>query len=982
MKKILFSKQNKGGIRMKRITSIMLSVILALTVVPMFSICAAATPTSTLIPISTKEQFYNIRNDVTANYYLTNDIVFDERDFLKNGKFYNDGYGWLGVDSVFIGTLDGRGHCISGIRNYDRAGAILFTNNVGTIKNLIISDLMMDAESGNGYIVETNTGTIQNCSFYDISYTLDVYNSVNEAPIHTNNGQILNCNLKDVTVLNSDYIRSVAGFVVINNGTIANCANNIESYPISSNATGICYSNFGNVYNCVNNMDVIFKKETCGGIVGNNYGNVEKCQNNGNLVYMADGYSYLAETCFGGIVGYNEGTIENCVNKASVTVANYAYTAYVGGMCGYNSAGTIQKSTNIGSVSPIDNFFYDSGLFSATVVGLFDGGSVKDNYYLESALESAIISSSSFSFIEPLECTEAQLKNPATFTALDFSSVWYIPTNSYPELTELKSDTVKEIIIKRLPNKVRYTQIETLDFAGIQVAKVLNFGQIEILAVGYDINGSLSTYGVNTIEVDYKELKTSFDIVLCVPLDDCYVDLEYESVTYTGAKSTPQITVTYRGRRLTQNKDFTILYTNNLNVGTASIKITGINNYTGTLTKSFIINPVQMNDVQISGITDKTFNKTKQTQNVQLTYNGKSLFENVDYTISYKNNLNAGNASVTFSGMNNFSGIVTKTFTINKVKMSNTKVTGIYDKTYNGKEKTQNIDITCGNIVLVKNADYKVSYKNNKNAGKATVLIEGINNYQGKLTKTFTIKKVDISSAKVKGIKAQTYNGKTKKQNITISVNNQKLVNNKDYKITYKNNKNAGKATVLIEGINNYKGSLTKTFTIKKADISSAKVKGIKAQIYNGKAKKQNITVSFGGKKLVNNKDYKIVYKNNKYVGKATVKIVGIKNYSGTISKYFTIKKADQKLNCKLYINGGKNILSGKLSSTAKTKISYYIDNKKIAKVGANGKLTIIKPGTVVITIKANSTGSYNSAIKKIKLKIVSKNGRLYPRNA
>jgi len=86
---------------MKRITSIMLSVILALTVVPMFSICAAATPTSTLIPISTKEQFYNIRNDVTANYYLTNDIVFDERDFLKNGKFYNDGYGWLGVDGGY-----------------------------------------------------------------------------------------------------------------------------------------------------------------------------------------------------------------------------------------------------------------------------------------------------------------------------------------------------------------------------------------------------------------------------------------------------------------------------------------------------------------------------------------------------------------------------------------------------------------------------------------------------------------------------------------------------------------------------------------------------------------------------------------------------------------------------------------------------------------------------------------------------------------
>lgn len=59
---------------------------------------------------------------------------------------------------------------------------------------------------------------------------------------------------------------------------------------------------------------------------------------------------------------------------------------------------------------------------------------------------------------------------------------------------------------------------------------------------------------------------------------------------------------------------------------------------------------------------------------------------------------------------------------------------------YNGKSKTPDVTVMSGSKELSKGKDYTVSYKNNKNIGKATVIVRGRGNYTGKITKTFTIK--------------------------------------------------------------------------------------------------------------------------------------------------------------------------------------------------------------------------------------------------
>ncbi|MBQ9516587.1 MAG: leucine-rich repeat domain-containing protein [Eubacterium sp.] len=82
-------------------------------------------------------------------------------------------------------------------------------------------------------------------------------------------------------------------------------------------------------------------------------------------------------------------------------------------------------------------------------------------------------------------------------------------------------------------------------------------------------------------------------------------------------------------------------------------------------------------------------------------------------------------------------------------------------------------------------------------------------------------------------------------------------------------------------------------------------VSGIKTLTYNGKAKKQNPTVKFGGKKLAAGTDYTVSYSNNKNVGKATVTLKGKGVYYGTIKKTF-------KINPK-----GTSITNAKKSKTA-----------------------------------------------------------------
>lgn len=167
----------------------------------------------------------------------------------------------------------------------------------------------------------------------------------------------------------------------------------------------------------------------------------------------------------------------------------------------------------------------------------------------------------------------------------------------------------------------------------------------------------------------------------------------------------------------------------------------------------------------------------------------------------------------------------------NSSNIATANVASIADQTYTGKALTPAVTVKMGGKTLKAGTDYKLTYTSNVNAGTAKVKIEGIGNYTGTKTVTFkivkksaTVTKKSVAKLAVSAISTKTYTGKALKPAITVKDGSKVLKNGTDYKVTYKNNQNPGKATVTITGIGNYAGTKTTTFKIKpkKATVRKA----------------------------------------------------------------------------------------------------------------------------------------------------------------
>ena len=123
---------------------------------------------------------------------------------------------------------------------------------------------------------------------------------------------------------------------------------------------------------------------------------------------------------------------------------------------------------------------------------------------------------------------------------------------------------------------------------------------------------------------------------------------------------------------------------------------------------------------------------------VTVKLNGKTLKNGTDYTVSYSNNTKVGTAKVTITGKGNYTGSISKTYSI-KNNFKKATISGISNKSYTGKNITQSITVKYNGKTLKKGTDYTVSYSNNKKVGTATVKITGKGSYTGTITKTFKI---------------------------------------------------------------------------------------------------------------------------------------------------------------------------------------------------------------------------------------------------
>ena len=202
---------------------------------------------------------------------------------------------------------------------------------------------------------------------------------------------------------------------------------------------------------------------------------------------------------------------------------------------------------------------------------------------------------------------------------------------------------------------------------------------------------------------------------------------------------------------------------------------------------------------------------------------------------------------------------------------------------------------------------------------------------------------------------SESYTGEEIKPGITVKYEDDSakvvLREGFDYELECSDNTNPGLAKVVVKGINFWTGTKEVSFKITGDLENEPAVVNLEYEkvLYDGTAKKPKAVVKFGETALEENKDYSLSYTGNTEAGMATAVIVGIGNYSGTVSKGFEIYKY--------------NLQSAEVTAD---QTSYTYDGK-VHKPGINVKYdgTVLKEGTDY-KVKAENTvevGKYTVAI-------------------
>ena len=241
-----------------------------------------------------------------------------------------------------------------------------------------------------------------------------------------------------------------------------------------------------------------------------------------------------------------------------------------------------------------------------------------------------------------------------------------------------------------------------------------------------------------------------------------------------------------------------------------------------TAEATFTVEPREIEAKDVAFDKELTYTGNELTQTVTVTVNGKTLTVGTDYTVSDLTGTEPGSYPVTVAGTGNYTGEVTKSFTISKAQISSAAITydaGPYG--YTGKEWKPEVAVSFNDAALTADTDYTVSYENNINAGTAKIIITGIgDHFTGSTEKTFTINSAEISGCTFAPIADVTYNTKAHTPEVTVAISGRTLEADKDYTVSYASYVNAGTATVTVTGKGNFTGSANTTFTIAKADLN------------------------------------------------------------------------------------------------------------------------------------------------------------------
>lgn len=379
-----------------------------------------------------------------------------------------------------------------------------------------------------------------------------------------------------------------------------------------------------------------------------------------------------------------------------------------------------------------------------------------------------------------------------------------------------------------------------------------------------------------------------------------------------------------------EGKDYQLEYSNNIEEGTATVKVVGIGDAKGTvLTYTYHIEKQHgWNGFSVTGHKDGDNLGTVEYTGSEVRYpisnvtdkTGKVLSEGTDYKLVYSDNTKPGVANVQIVGLNDYDGCTLSfTYTIvdhdGESGFHNNLYTDGADMgsyAYTGEEVKPSIGLMYSNYnqtFLIEGVDYKVEYSNNINPGTATAKVIGIGRYAGhEMSFTYTIKNKSFAAKDHKdgenlGTLKWTGKAQTMKLGDMIDpIDGHVLKEGTDYKIVYSDNADAGTAKAEVIGSGYYEGSsLTFYYTIEKQHgWNGFYSKGHKDGESLGTFKWTGNTVlidpdmrcSHCDKELQENVDYKVEYSNNIDPGVASMKIIGMGDYKGyELNFTFVIEK-------------------------------------------------------------------------------------------
>ena len=225
---------------------------------------------------------------------------------------------------------------------------------------------------------------------------------------------------------------------------------------------------------------------------------------------------------------------------------------------------------------------------------------------------------------------------------------------------------------------------------------------------------------------------------------------------------------------------------------------------------------------------------------------GTTLRAGTDYKLGYTNNIGPGTAQVTITGAGEYSGSITRNFTIT-APINKAKAASIGSKTYTGKQIKPAVSLAFNGKTLKAGTDYTLSYSQNIKVGTATITAKGKGCYTGSKSVTFKIVKAAnpmkvTAKAKTKAKALAVASATVSKKNVAIAAKKAFAVTKAQGKVTYKKASGNAKIAVAANGKITVKKGLAKGTYAVKVNITANgnanyKAKTVKSQVVYVKVK-------------------------------------------------------------------------------------------------------------------------------------------------